>query len=163
MRCIECNVSMFDKPLHRTNPTGQADAGWMCKDCIKENEPELYDNLKFDGHFKIINDIAECTKSMSKNIPVLYNFFKYDCPRIGLFSVPKKGGKYNLYTGWENNIVKFQIIGEDSTSYVYELKEIEEGIWKGNKVIRKKFMLPIGIHKSRLVRWVTGQLELFNI
>jgi len=48
---------MYDKPLQRTNPTGQSDAGWMCQDCIKAIEPELYQNLKDDGDLKIANDI----------------------------------------------------------------------------------------------------------
>ena len=48
---------MFDKPLTRTNPTGQQDAGWMCQPCIKIMEPELYKNLKDDGNLKITNDI----------------------------------------------------------------------------------------------------------
>ena len=47
---------MFDKPLSRTNPKGQPDAGWMCQDCIKIKEPELYQNLKEDGDFKITNN-----------------------------------------------------------------------------------------------------------
>lgn len=59
MKCINCKVSMFDKPLSRTNPVGQPDAGWMCQDCIKNKEPELYKNLKNDGDLKTTNDIFE--------------------------------------------------------------------------------------------------------
>jgi hypothetical protein len=40
---------MWDKPLSRTKAKGQSDAGWMCQDCIKSKEPELYQNLKNDG------------------------------------------------------------------------------------------------------------------
>ena len=50
---------MFDKPLSRTNPTGQPDAGWMCQDCIKLKEPELYQNLKDDGDLEITNAIFD--------------------------------------------------------------------------------------------------------
>ncbi len=48
---------MFDTPLHRTNPKGQPDAGWMCENCIEKKEPELYSNLKSDGDFKVANDV----------------------------------------------------------------------------------------------------------
>lgn len=57
MECINCKASCFYKPLSRTNPVGQPDAGWMCQDCIKELEPELYKNLEEDGNLKVTNDI----------------------------------------------------------------------------------------------------------
>lgn len=50
---------MFEKPSSRTNPKGQPDAGWMCQDCIKLKEPELYKNLKDEGDLKITNDIFD--------------------------------------------------------------------------------------------------------
>lgn len=62
MKCKNCEASMFDKPLHRTNPLGQSDAGWMCEDCIANNEPELYQNLKDDNDLKIANEIMEIIK-----------------------------------------------------------------------------------------------------
>lgn len=68
MNCKNCGVSMFDKPLHRTNPKGQSDAGWMCEDCIGKKEPELYQNLKSDGDFKVSNDIMEAIKD---DIPLM--------------------------------------------------------------------------------------------
>lgn len=71
MNCTNCGVSMFDKPLSRTNPKGQPDAGWMCQDCIKLKEPELYQNLKDDGDLKITNDIFDAINDrplMTKNI-----------------------------------------------------------------------------------------------
>ena len=66
MNCKNCGVSMFDKPLSRPNPKGQSDAGWMCQDCIKLKEPELYQNLIDDGDLKITNDILR--PLMTKNI-----------------------------------------------------------------------------------------------
>lgn len=59
MRCIICNVSCVDKPLSRTKPKGQPDGGWMCQDCMKKQEPELYSNLSDDGDLKITNDIFD--------------------------------------------------------------------------------------------------------
>ena len=48
MNCIKCGCSVNEKPLYRTNPKGQSDAGWMCIDCIRADEPELADNIKED-------------------------------------------------------------------------------------------------------------------
>lgn len=57
MKCINCGVPAHVKPLSRTKPLGQPDGGWMCQACMKKKEPELYNNLKDDGDFKITNDI----------------------------------------------------------------------------------------------------------
>jgi hypothetical protein len=43
--------------LHRTNPTGQTNAGWMCIDCIEKTEPELFKNITQDESFKVLKDI----------------------------------------------------------------------------------------------------------
>ena len=75
---------MFDKPLSRTNPKGQPDAGWMCQDCIKIKEPELYKNLKDEGDLKITNDIFDAINDrplMTKNID------GYKCPKCGAVEV----------------------------------------------------------------------------
>lgn len=58
---------MFDKPLSRTNPTGQSSAGWMCQDCIKKKEPELYKNLEKDGDLKTTNDIFDAVNNKTKS------------------------------------------------------------------------------------------------
>lgn len=65
MNCKNCKASVLDKPLSRTNPKGQSDAGWMCQDCIKTKEPELYQNLKDDGDLKITNDIFNAINAKS--------------------------------------------------------------------------------------------------
>lgn len=66
MNCKDCGVSMFDKPLFRTNPIGQEDAGWACQDCIKTKETELHSNLEDDGDFKVANNIFD---SINNNQP----------------------------------------------------------------------------------------------
>lgn len=48
MKCIICGISVIDKMLHRTNPKGQSDAGWMCMPCIENTQPELAKNIKED-------------------------------------------------------------------------------------------------------------------
>lgn len=43
--CIQCGCSVNKRPLHRTNPMGQPDAGWMCQPCItKHHDKSLIDN-----------------------------------------------------------------------------------------------------------------------
>lgn len=93
--------------------------------------------------------------------PILYDFIKYPTPRKGLFSVEKPNGEYILPDGWEQELEEVLIIGEDNTCFVYNLKPSELGKWVGNEVIVEKFILPIGIHKSRLVKWTPVQLTLF--
>lgn len=66
MNCTICDVSFFDKPLHRTRPTGQPDAGWMCEECLNKNEPELHNNLKEDGDFQQTNDISKAINLTKK-------------------------------------------------------------------------------------------------
>lgn len=61
MKCCKCGVSIQGRILHRTNPLGQLDAGWMCEPCIKENEPELYENIQ-EGNKEVINDLKEVLK-----------------------------------------------------------------------------------------------------
>jgi hypothetical protein len=99
---------------------------------------------------------------MIKNtIPILYDYKKYANPRKGIFLVHKNNGKYSLSDGWENELKEYTIIGEDNDSFVYKLKKSKQGKWVDGEVIIEKFILPIGLHKSRLVNWVDGQLSLF--
>lgn len=66
MNCVVCGVSAFKKPLSRTNPICQENAGFMCQESIKIKEPELYKNLKDSGDFKITNEII-CAINQVKN------------------------------------------------------------------------------------------------
>jgi len=71
---------MFDKPLSRTNPKGQSDAGWMCQDCIKTKEPELYKNLNDEGDLKITNDIFN---AINDKPLITKNIEGGKCPKCG--------------------------------------------------------------------------------
>lgn len=62
MECVCCKVGFTTKMLFRTNPVGQSDAGWMCEKCIKNKEPELYQNMKSDGEFSDASDIMDAIK-----------------------------------------------------------------------------------------------------
>lgn len=91
---------------------------------------------------------------------ILYGYTKYDTPRKGIFKV--EANEYVLSIGWLQKEEEETIIGETDDSYVYQLKESEHGEWVGNKVIKHRYILPLGIHKSRLARWTSGQLTLFD-
>lgn len=80
MNCKKCGVSVFDKPLSRTNKKGEDDAGWMCESCINKYEPELYKNLKEDGDFLITNDIF----NIINDEPLMTkNQIQEKCPKCG--------------------------------------------------------------------------------
>ena len=71
---------MFDKPLSRTNPKGQPNAGWMCQDCIKLKEPELYKNLNDEGDLKVTNDIFNAINGTNL---IVQNNEGGKCPKCG--------------------------------------------------------------------------------
>lgn len=73
----------------------------------------------------------------------IYRWKKYEHPKIGVFIVSRATGSK------EKNIELIKIIGEDKTGYIYELKKLSDGI------------LPLSIHKTRLIKWVDTQLTLF--
>ena len=96
-------------------------------------------------------------------LKTLYNYIAYDCPRRGIFSVMKNPNEYKMPNGWVQVEVERIIIGEDDDCYVEQLLKTERGEWVGEVVVEKKYILPIGLHKSRLVRWIGGdQLSLFS-
>jgi len=94
------------------------------------------------------------------NTATRYGFEPYEIPRNGLFSVHT--GIWQSSGGWENKNEAHLIIGETSDCYIYKLIPSEERRWKGSKVVRESFMLPIGLHKTRLIRWLPTQLQLIQ-
>jgi len=82
--------------------------------------------------------------------PILYNFVKYDVPRKAIYE--QDTNKYK--NGWVQKEVETTVIGEAKQTYVERLLESSSGEWVGDKVVTKEFILPLGFHKSRLVRWV---------
>jgi len=87
-------------------------------------------------------------------MPILYDFVKYDSPRKGLFRVEKHNGAYTLEGGWEFEEKELIIIGEIDINYVEKLVPYNEN---KNKIC----LLPIGVHKSRLIKWCNIQLTIF--
>lgn len=60
MDCCNCHISVQKAMLHRTNPLGQSDAGFMCLPCIQKLHPELAANIKADcDEAPIISDLHE--------------------------------------------------------------------------------------------------------
>lgn len=79
---------------------------------------------------------------------IIHDYKAYSSPRHGEFRITTNN--YKLPEGWGTKLEKFQIIGEDDDCYIYELRQISEGV------------LPMGVHKTRLHRWCGGQLSLFD-
>lgn len=63
MKCKNCQESCDNKMLHRTNPMGQTDGGWMCMDCIEKIHPELAINIKGDDDYQTLLDIEDAVRS----------------------------------------------------------------------------------------------------
>jgi hypothetical protein len=90
----------------------------------------------------------------------LYGFIKYDLPKFGVFNIDTN--EYKLPGGWIQKETEFKIIGETEDTFVTRLQEGGHGEWVGDVVIEEKYVLPIGIHKTRFVRWIPGQLSIFD-
>lgn len=90
---------------------------------------------------------------------VEYDFVQYPIPKVGLFRL--ETDKWQSPGGWVRKEEKCTIIGETEHHYVYKIVESEQGEWVGKKVIKHTYLLPMGIHKTRLIRWF-GQLSLFE-
>lgn len=92
---------------------------------------------------------------------VLYGFEPFDFPRVGLFSLEKNPTEFCIEKGWLTDLKEETIIGETPDTYVTRLLNCETGEWVGDRVIKRKYTLPVGIHKSRWCSWTAGQLPLF--
>ncbi len=89
---------------------------------------------------------------------ILYDYLSYESPKIGLFKIHT--GEWN--NGWLNNLVEYRIIGETEQEFIYKLLETGHGEWVGKEIIYHAYILPIGIHKTRLEYWINCQLSLFT-
>lgn len=98
---------------------------------------------------------------------VEYNFKPYQKPKKALFC--QTGTDYikdpiTGLLGWSEILLETQVIGEDDTRYIEYLKEYQNcDTW--DKHYGEISLLPIGFHKSRLIKWIptTGQqLSLFD-
>lgn len=84
----------------------------------------------------------------------------YEFTKKGLFSIHVN--EYIAGEGWASKQEERTIIGETDDCFIEKLIPSGHGEWIGEKVIEHKYILPIGLHKSRLIRWTYGQLSLFE-
>lgn len=89
-------------------------------------------------------------------------FQPFDFPKNGIFQVLKTPNEYKLPGGWVLEDVELKIIGQTEDCYIKKVIEVEYGVWVGNKVFPYKGKVYLGPHKSRFVKWVPSQLQLFN-
>lgn len=83
-----------------------------------------------------------------------YGFLEYEVPKTGVFNITTD--RYQSPGGWVFKEEEHKIIGETEDIYVTRLQDGEHGEWVGDVVKQHKYVLPIGIHKSRFVRWLPG-------
>lgn len=83
----------------------------------------------------------------------------YQFSKMGVFEVDTN--EYKLPGGWIQKEEEHLIIGEDEHIYVTKFLPHCHGEWVGDVVIQTNYIIAIGLHKSRLVRWKETQLQLF--
>lgn len=83
---------------------------------------------------------------------VLYNYIPYEVPKLGVFNITT--GEYKLPGGWLLRQDQILIIGESDDCFIEKLQPSSHGEWVGDTVIQTEYILPLGIHKSRLVKWI---------
>lgn len=90
---------------------------------------------------------------------ILYDFVAYDFPKLATFNYP--GNEYNLKkNGWQDFPKTVLVIGEDKNCYITNLCQSEHEEWNDKRILYK-YILPLGFHKSRFIRWEDTQLTLF--
>jgi hypothetical protein len=95
------------------------------------------------------------------------NFVPYPLPKRALFY--QTGNDYIKNTttgllGWSKIEIEVEVIGEDDTCFVTELKKHRISDTT-DKDYGKIVLLPLGFHKSRLIKWIPipgQQLLLFD-
>lgn len=87
----------------------------------------------------------------TNTLPIAGDYQAYDNPKKCLYKCPD--GKYNYISGWDTP-KETMVIGETEHCYIYELRPISDfNVFK--------YLLPIGFHKSRLIKWLPTQLQMF--
>lgn len=88
----------------------------------------------------------------------LYNYKAYSIPKVGLFKIDTNEYGQN---GWIMIEERKAIIGECDEFYVERLHETQKEEWIEGELIKTNIILPLGIHKSRFIKWVVYQMTLF--
>lgn len=93
----------------------------------------------------------------NKHLPIIGEFEAYEFPKKAIYNLD--ANEYVLGIGWLQVEKETTVIGEDKDCYIEELRPVSEPTKFSNKI---KFLLPIGFHKSRLIRWLPTQIEMFK-
>lgn len=123
-----------------------------------------YKLTHFEGHYHCIQcnrEVDYCDDDFIKtvNIGILYDYKPFKVPKIGEFKVTTDEYDHQEMK-WKCVIEQGKIIGETKNTYVIDLRPTEQGEWVGETVVKVQSVLPLGYHKSRLVKWVEPQLQL---
>lgn len=86
-----------------------------------------------------------------------------------IFYPHKKDGLFSIHSGewdkvnnqWENVETAHTIIGETADIYITRFSDSSTPYWDEMGRYEASYCLPLGIHKSRLIRWKETQLSLF--
>lgn len=92
---------------------------------------------------------------LANDVDVLYNYIHYKKAIKMHFYV--ETGIYKIQLGWLQKVEEKIIIGEANGMFVERLM-LSVGCIEGKNDYKKEFYLPIGIHKSRLLKTLPGQL-----
>jgi hypothetical protein len=83
----------------------------------------------------------------------------YEHPRNAIFLQPT--GEYDIKKGPVQQETEVIVIGEDNHCYITQTFKTHRFMHQPNVFTYGKLMYGIGFHKTRLVRFVETQLELF--
>ncbi len=82
----------------------------------------------------------------------------YKTPRKAIYNSPE--GKYHPVKGWLQVEREVLVLGETDSIYITEIRESSLTHNDELGCYTSQYCFPVGFHKSRLVKWVTTQLEL---
>jgi len=100
-----------------------------------------------------------------KPMTILYDYKPYSAPKKALYFQTGTNYVFDPNTGisgWERVEVETTVIGEDNQCYIEKLVEhtISDTT---NPDYAKTVLLPIGFHKSRLLKWMPTYGQQLNI
>ncbi|MBK6546422.1 MAG: hypothetical protein IPG12_14290 [Saprospiraceae bacterium] len=105
------------------------------------------------GGIWIMGWLYQLKRKLMSNFNVLLDFHKYDVPKRAIFRTENRGE--TIVPGGRVLLeIEENIIGETKDKYITRLFPFDHGEWRGNIGLKRFSIMPIGIHKSRLVKWV---------
>lgn len=90
---------------------------------------------------------------------ILYEYIAYEFPRLAEYR--QETNVYEFPYGWITEAKQVLVIGETDTSFVTKLKHSEHGECDEKRILYK-YILPMGFHKTRFIRWFDTQLTFFK-